>query len=103
VEQFVSFAGNVAQAYPEVLDAIDSDALIDNYADYLGIEGNILRGQDAREELRARRAEQQARAQQAQEALANVQATKDLGSARTDNTALGAILGGMAGAIEGGG
>lgn len=91
VEKFAMFVGNVAGMYPEALDSIEVDAMIDNYADYLGVPASMLKGQDKRDEARAARAQQQEQMQQAQAQMALAEATQKLGSASTENTALGAL------------
>ena len=99
VEQFAMFVGNVARMNPDALDAVDYDAMIDDYAEYLSIEANMLRGQDEREQIRAARQQQQQAMQQQQQAMQQVQmlqagigAMKELGQADLGGTALGAAI-----------
>lgn len=99
VEQFAAFVGNVARVYPDAADTIDVDAMVDNYADYLGVEADMLRGQDERDDLRAARQQQQQMAEQmaqAQEGIGMVEQAGDAGSA------LQGLLGGMGTALDGG-
>ena len=91
VEQFAMFVGNVAGMYPEALDSIEVDAMVGNYAEYLGVASNMLKGQDKREEERQTRVAQQQQMQQMQQQMAAVSAAQKLGSARVDNTALGSL------------
>ena len=91
IEQFAMFVGNVARMYPDALDSIEVDAMVDNYAEYLGVASNMLKGQDKREEERQTRLAQQQQMQQMQQQMAAVSAAQKLGSARVDNTALGSL------------
>lgn len=91
VEQFAAFVGNVARMYPEALDSIEVDAMIDSYADYLGVAASMLKGQDKRDEARQARQQQQEQMQQMQAQMALAEATQKLGSASTENTALSAL------------
>ncbi len=52
IDKLLSFTVQSAQAFPQVLDAIDIDNTIDNYARYLGTDANILRTQQERDEIR---------------------------------------------------
>ncbi len=99
VEQFAGFVGQSAQLFPEALDAIDPDKVIDAYAEYTGVEAGILRGQDERDELRAGRKQQQEQAQQMQQAAGAIDMMGKAGSA---GSALQGLMGGMGSALEGG-
>ena len=101
LEQLARFAGGAAQLNPEVLDAVNFDKMMDNYAGYLGVEANVLRGQDERDRTRAARLKQQQAAQDVQSGMQAIEAIKGMGSADMDGTALGGLLGqGMAGALQ---
>lgn len=65
IERVFSFAGNLSAVKPEVLDNLDEDAGIEEYADKLGVPAGILRSPQAVQALRAARAKQQ----QAQQAM----------------------------------
>lgn len=69
VERFAGFVGNMAAVKPEVLDKIDEDQTVDEYADMLGIPPSIVRSDDEVEALRAQRREAERAAQQAQQAV----------------------------------
>lgn len=101
VEQFAAFVGNVARMYPDAADTINLDAMIDDYADYLGIEGDMLRARDEREALRRARKEREAQAEQMQQMMSAAKtlpgAIKDLGAAGMQGSALGALVQGMGG------
>lgn len=71
VERLASFVGNLAAAKPEVLDKIDFDRVVDDYADMLGTAPDLLASDDAVAQIRQNRA--QAAAQKAaQEQAAQV-------------------------------
>ncbi|MFC4256306.1 phage tail protein [Altererythrobacter xixiisoli] len=67
IERTVGFIGGLAGAQPEVIDKLDTDALIDEFASRAGVPGAIIRGAADVAALRAQRAEaEQAAQQQAQ-------------------------------------
>jgi hypothetical protein len=95
MEQFIGFVGNVASARPDVLDKVDTDQLVDEYGDMLGVPAKILVPD---EEVSAIR-QQRLRQQQAQQAMAMAQqgaaTAKDLGNVPVGtNSALDALLNG---------
>lgn len=69
IEQFISFTGNVAGAYPTVGDNIDIDQGIRIYADKLAVPQKMLRSEDEVQQLRAERE----KAAQQQQALAQME------------------------------
>lgn len=98
VERLASFAGSLAAARPDVLDKLNVDAMVEEYAAMLGTKPDLLVPSDVVEAKRAERA----RAAQMQQAAAAAQATvqgaktlseTDMGS---DN-ALARMLGAMGG------
>lgn len=104
VDQFLFFVGKAAQSgFPEVLDAVDIDKVVDNYGEYLGVEVDMIRPLQDREALRQQRAQAQAQAaQQAQAAAAMQQMQGMAGTAQTlshtpvgDGNAMDALLGGL--------
>jgi hypothetical protein len=73
IERTVGFVGNVAGAVPEVLDKLDTDELIDEYASRAGVPPSVIRSKKKVDEIRAARAEQQ----NAEKAAAVMPAVKD--------------------------
>lgn len=67
VERLLGFVGSIAGAVPEVLDRLDADAAVAEYADMVGAPTRILREDEAVASLRQQR--QQAAAQQQQAEL----------------------------------
>lgn len=80
-ERMITFAGALAQMKPDVLDVIDFDAKLRQYADALAIDPDTLVSPERVQELRAARA----RAEAAKEQMAMIEqqakAARDFGSA----------------------
>lgn len=97
IERTVGFAGNLAAVNPAVLDKIDFDQAVDEYASIQGVPQSLVRSDEDVEALRASRAQQE----QAQQAMAMaqpaVQSAKVLSETKvTDGgTALDRLLGGV--------
>jgi len=92
IEKLAQFAGQVAQFKPEVLDKIDGDQMVDEYADIIGTPPRIIVSDDQVMQVRAQR--QQAQAQQAQQAqiAQTAKTAKDLSAADlSGNNALSAL------------
>ena len=94
IEQLIGFTGNLVAVDPTVLDNLDLDQAINEYADKLGVSAKIVRSKEAIAEIRQGRAEQQQKAEAQQEAGAMVQGAKVLSDTKIqDNTALSALMG----------
>ena len=63
IERTTSFIGNLAGAIPDVLDKLNGDEMIDEYAYRAGAPAKIIRGADEVAKIRQARAEQQAQQQ----------------------------------------
>jgi len=92
IERMSTFVGNVAQFSPEALDKFDADQAIDEYADAVGVNPNIILTDDEVMDVRAQR-ERQLMAQQAAAMAAPAkdatQAVKNLADAeQSDGSAL---------------
>lgn len=83
IDRFTSTIGNVAQFKPEVLDKIDGDALVDVYADSLGIDPRLIADDDKVAAIRQQRAQAQQQAQQAAAVEQAASAAQKLGSVNT--------------------
>lgn len=70
IERLYSFAGNLAAVDQNVMDNLDNDAAVQEYADMIGVTGKVLRPKSDVEETR------QTRAEQAQQQQALEQATQ---------------------------
>ncbi|MEG2173676.1 MAG: portal protein [Desulfovibrionaceae bacterium] len=84
VDQLLAFTSRTAQAFPEVLDAIDVDNVMDGYAEYLGVEVDMIRPRQDREALRQQRAQAQAQAQHMSQIQQGVKVAKELGGIISD-------------------
>jgi hypothetical protein len=81
IERVVGFVGNLAGAHPEVLDKIDFDEALDEYAWRAGTPARILRPAGAVSVLRAERAQAAHAAQQSAQIAQMVPAMKDAAAA----------------------
>lgn len=77
INTFLQFVTGAAQFNPEVLDKIDTDQLVDTYADVTGVPAIILRAQEDVIQLRETRAKIQRRQQEQQRELMNRQIQLD--------------------------
>lgn len=94
-ERFFSFVGNLAAAFPNVLDKVDADEAVDEYGDMMGVSANIVRTDEATQALREQKAEDQRKQQMAAQIPQLAEAGKNLSQSdlSTDN-ALSRILAG---------
>jgi hypothetical protein len=76
IERLFSFVGNLSAVNPNVLDKIDMDEGIDQYADMLGTPAGLVVADDEVQKVRAARAEQQAAQAQAESTAAMMPAVK---------------------------
>lgn len=98
IEEEAQFMGMLAQLNQEVLDKFDADQAADEYHERKGAPPRIVRSDEQVEKIRAERAKQQMMQQRQQEAAQAVQMAQTLGKTPTGgDTALGNIIGGMAG------
>jgi len=99
VEQLVSFVGNLAGAVPDVLDKLDADQAVDEYAEMMGTPTGIVRSDDDVEEIRVAREEMQQQQAQQQQALVAAEGAKTMSETPLNkDSALDAVLGGITGA-----
>lgn len=66
VDRLLGTIGSMAQMKPEVLDKIDADKVVDAYADMLGIDPDLIVGDDQVALIRQQRAQQMQQQQAAQ-------------------------------------
>ncbi|WP_338794097.1 portal protein [Pseudomonas sp. AE27] len=94
LERFATLAGNLSGAFPEVLDKVDSDQLVEEYADAIGVVPTVVRGADQVAAIREQRARQK-QAEQAQQAMGQaIQGAKLLSETEvTPDNVLGQMLG----------
>lgn len=58
IERVVTFAGNMSQAFPGVLDLLDGDEALTDYADMIGVSPKLLRDDRLVAQIRQQRAQQ---------------------------------------------
>ncbi len=94
-ERFVAFAGNMAAAFPEVLDRVNADEVIEEYGDMMGVSSHIVRPLEEAQQIRQQRAQQQQAAAMREAAPALAAAAQQLSETdmSTDN-ALTRVLAG---------
>jgi hypothetical protein len=91
--RLVQTALALAPVFPDVVDKLNTDEVLDEAAQSWGVSPRALHGAD--EVATIRQAKQQAAqaAQQQQQMMAGVEGAAKLGGAKMDGTALGALLG----------
>jgi hypothetical protein len=95
IERTFTFAGNLAGVYPEVKDTLDPDAAVEEYADAVGANPNILIPEAARVKIRQQRQMQAQQQEQMQQTAVGVEAAKNLSDAKlTDPSMLSFLVGG---------
>lgn len=105
IDQGMAFVFQAAQAVPEALDVLDTDAMVKSYLDRVGMPEGCIRDKRAVQTIRQSRAQAQAQQQQQAEALATAQqavdmtmAAKNLGQTPVGadgQTLMNTILGGL--------
>lgn len=78
IERIFAFAGNIAAVKPEIMDKLDSDAAIDEYADAIGVPPSLVVSTEQVAQLRAARAKQAQQQQALQTTVAGAQSAKVL-------------------------
>lgn len=88
VDRFMSSVMSIAQAKPEVLDKLNADKIVDEYAQAHGVNPEIVLPEEQVDALRQQRAQmQQAQAQQAQ-LLQQADIVQKLAGAKTDQASV---------------
>lgn len=105
MQQLAAFGGNLATitGRADVLDKLDTDAMLDKYAAALGVDPEVLRSEDEVQQLRQQRAQQQAQQAQMQQVADMAPAAKQLSETNVNNdSVLARMVGGPAAAQVGG-
>lgn len=76
IDRLTQFVGGIAGAFPEVLDKIDADQAVDEYAESLGVPPSIVRSDEDVEARRQARRQANEQAQAQQQAAMVVQGAK---------------------------
>lgn len=99
IERVVGFIGSMARTNPEVLDKLDTDEAIDQYAQMVGTPARIIRSDEDVAQIRGTRQQQQAAQQAAAAAAGMAQQAKVLSETDTEGkNALTDVAGALAGA-----
>jgi hypothetical protein len=93
IDRFVGNLGAIASLKPEVLDKFDGDRWADEYADLLGIDPQLLVGNEVVARIRQDRAEQMAQAQQMEAMQQQASMLKDISMAEAKDPQLTAPTG----------
>ena len=103
IERSMTFAGSMAQAFPGVLDNIDSDKMIRRYFGMAGAPPDLLVDEEKRDQVRNQKLKQQAMQQKLAAANSAADTAQKLGNApMDDNNALSQLVGRIRGAQPGG-
>lgn len=96
IERAISFAGNMAGQFPQVLDKINPDRAIDEYFDSIGVPPTMVRPADEVDQLRQQRAQAEQQQQMMEQASAGIQGAKLLSETDVSSeNALTALAGAM--------
>ena len=99
IDRFSSFVGSLSAVKQDILDLVNFDAMITNYADSLGIPVELLNKDEVVQQIRAQRAQQQAQQEQMAAVQQGAEAAKAASAAQiTPDNLLGRLAGGMASA-----
>jgi hypothetical protein len=97
LEQLSAYAGSIVGVKPDVLDTLDWDALVREYADALGVPPSVVVPDEVVAKIRAARLAQQEQMAKEQRMLAAAQGAKTLSETDTGgNNALAALVGSVA-------
>jgi len=100
VDQYMGFIGQMATMWPEAADVPNVDKVADYYADFLGIDIEMLNPDDVRQMKRQARAKQQEAAMMSEQMGGMAKAAKDMGQTPIEggeSTALDKLMSGMGG------
>lgn len=99
IERTMAFAGQMAQANPQVLDKLDFDQALDEYSAMVGAPPSIIKDDKEVAAARAQRAQQQNAMMASQMAQQSAQTAKTLSDTQiTDDTALTNMINNLRGA-----
>jgi hypothetical protein len=96
IERVAQFAGSISAVQPQIMDNLDTDKMLDIYADRLGLPPDIMRDEATVQAIRAQRqqAQQAAAALQTGQAAAQGAATLSKADVGGGQNALSLLFGG---------
>jgi len=89
IDRLLGTVGQVAQFDPKVLDKLDTDQIVDLYADMLGTDPSVIIGDDRVAAIRQAKAEEQQKQQALQQAAALAQPAQQLSQAYKNTSEAG--------------
>lgn len=91
--QFIEQVAPLVQVAPDIMDKIDTDQMVDELAQRMGVPASIVRSDEQVAAIRQQRAEAQAQQQAQAMAMAQAEQMAKLGGVSTKGTVAGAVLG----------
>lgn len=96
LRELLSLAGQIFEVKPDIIDKLDTDAILDEYSVMLGVNPTVVRTDEVVEQVRADRAKQLAQQQALAQAQVEVDGAKTLSETDTEgDNALTRILDSM--------
>lgn len=101
INQVAQFVGFLASVSPDVMDKLDLDEMVEEFAKLVGVAPQVLRDSQTVRQIREQRRQQQQMAQAAELAPGLAQGAKNLSEIDPNqNTMLQNVMGSMAGAMQ---
>lgn len=82
VDRLLATVGTLAPIWPEAVDKVDADKVVEEYAQMLGTNPKLLRDEDVLAAIRQSRAQQQQAAAQAEQQVQQASIAKDMAAAQ---------------------
>lgn len=87
VEQFMGFVANFGQSFPEIMDSLDVDSAVENYANYADVPATMVRSKEEIADIRQQRAAAQQQNIEAQQDMQTADVAQKLARAGKDANA----------------
>jgi hypothetical protein len=98
IDRLLGTVGSIATMKPDVLDKLNADQIVDTYADMLGVDPNLIVGDENVAIIRQQRADQQQKAEQQQQMAMMADTAAKVGGIDTGNpNALTDVMQGLQG------
>ena len=91
--QFIEQVAPLVQVAPDIMDKIDTDQMVDELAQRMGVPASIVRSDEQVAAIRQQRTEAQAQQQAQSMAMAQAEQMAKIGGVSTQGTVAGAVLG----------
>ena len=96
VERLVGFIGGISAQRPDALDKLNTDEVIDAYADMVGVPPNLVNDSETVGKIRDARQKQEAQAQQMAQLQQSAQTAKVMADTQTSSPSMLQIMAGAA-------